>query len=150
MDGLTSAGSQADLVSPLPYSQDDTVQQFLAQPRCEGFAEPSRHSCTPAILHQEPRERWVPSGCAPAARVFLTSPWEKMSLTPQLTYVHLMLCKWIERKSTAMSRFLIRKRNKKNYGIKAKPQHEWPKSLPCAAVHSRLLENFFFLKLIHH
>lgn len=117
MDGLTSAGSQADLVSLPSRSQGDTVQQFLAQHRYGGFAEPSRHSCTPAILHQMLRERWVPSG------VF-HQPVRKMSLTAQLTYVFLMLCKWIERKSTAMNRFLIRKRNKKNYGIKAKPQHE--------------------------
>lgn len=57
MDGLTSASSQADLVSPLSCGQGDTVQQFLAQPRCGGFAEPSRHFCTPAILHHVPRER---------------------------------------------------------------------------------------------
>lgn len=124
MDGLTSADSQADLVSPPSQSQGDTVQQFLVQPICEGFLEPSTHSCPPAILHQVLREKvgaqWLCSSCQGVFHQLM----RKMSLTAQLTYVFLMLCKSIERKNTAMSRFLIRKRNKKNHGIKAKPQHE--------------------------
>lgn len=84
MDGLTFAGSQADLVSPPSHSQADTVQQFLAQPRCRSFAEPSRHSCTPAILHQALREKvgaqWLCSSC----QGVFHQPVRKMSLTAQL------------------------------------------------------------------
>ena len=50
VNGLTSAGSQADLVSPPSRAQGDAVQQSLAQRGCGGFAEPSSHSYASAIF----------------------------------------------------------------------------------------------------